>query len=110
MKFILKRHKSKDKFSFTLVEGNKTILKSQMYASKRNAMTGINAVIKNAPLERRYDIRQSKDGRWYFNLKAANGKIVATSTFFKTEEELEDVKKMLKDEIENATIEYIEEE
>ncbi len=110
MKFILKRHKSKDKFSFTLVEGNKTILKSQMYASKRNAMTGINAVIKNAPLERRYDIRQSKDGRWYFNLKAANGKIVATSTFFNTEEELEDIKKMLKEEIENATIEYIEEE
>ncbi len=110
MKFILKRHKSKNKFSFTLVDGNRTILKSQMYASKRNALTGINAVIKNAPLERRYDIRQTKDGRWYFNLKAANGKIIATSTFFKTREELEEVKKRLKEEIENASIEYVEED
>ncbi len=110
MKFILKRHRDKEKFSFVLVDDNgKTILKSQMYASKRNAMTGINAVIKNAPLERRYDIRETKDGRYYFNLKAANGKIVATSVIFKTKEELEEVKKRLKDEIIKAKIEYVEE-
>ncbi len=109
MKVILKRHREKEKFSFVFVDGNKTILKSQMYASKRNALTGVNAVIKNASLDRRYDRKQSKDGRWYFNLKAANGKIVGTSPLFKTEEEMEDAIKLLKEKAFNAPIEYREE-
>ncbi len=109
MKVILKRHKDKEKFSFVFVEDNRTILKSQMYASKRNAMTGINAVMKNASLERRYEVKKSKDGRFYFNLKAANGKVVGTSPLFKTEEELEDAIKLLKEKAFNAPIEYIEE-
>ncbi|NPA54528.1 MAG: YegP family protein [Aquificae bacterium] len=109
MKVVLKRHKDKEKFSFVFVEGGKTILKSQMYASKRNAMTGINAVMKNSPLDRRYERKQSKDGRWYFNLKAANGKVVGTSPFFKSEEEMEDTIKLLKEKAYNAPIEYVEE-
>ncbi len=109
MKVILKRHLGKDKFSFLFVEDDKTILKSQLYASKRNAMTGINAVIKNSPLNRRYELREAKDGRWYFNLKAANGKIVGTSPMFKTKEEAEEAIQLLKDKAYSASIEYVEE-
>ncbi len=109
MKVILKRHSDKDKFSFTFVEGDRTLLKSQLYASKRNAMTGINAVMKNASLDRRYSLKEAKDGRWYFNLKASNGKIVGTSPMFKTKKEAQDAINLLKEKAYSASIEYVEE-
>ncbi|KKK74959.1 hypothetical protein LCGC14_2878540 [marine sediment metagenome] len=55
------------------------LIKSEGYKSKRGKNVGINSVVKNSKLRRRYVIKQAKDGRWYFILKAGNGKTIGSS-------------------------------
>lgn len=59
-----------------------TLLRSETYESKASAESGIASVRKNAILPERYDPQQASDGRFYFNLKAANHQIIGTSPMF----------------------------
>lgn len=34
----------------------------------------------------KFDLQESTDGKWYFNLKAENGHIIATSEMYETEQ------------------------
>ncbi len=73
------------KFSFVLNAANgETILRSQTYESKSSAEGGIASVQANSPLDERYDRETAKDGRPYFNLKAANGQVIGTSQMYAT--------------------------
>lgn len=55
------------------------LLKSEGYAAKSSCQNGIESVKKNAPLDGRYD-RKNSTSQYSFNLKAANGEIIATSS------------------------------
>jgi uncharacterized protein len=73
----------KSQFSFVLKAGNgEVILRSQQYASKTSAVTGIASVQANSPLASRYEPLVASDGRDYFNLKAANGQVIGTSQMY----------------------------
>ncbi|MCH9812679.1 MAG: YegP family protein [Epsilonproteobacteria bacterium] len=87
MKVILKKSDKAEPFSFSFVDGEKTIVRSENYKAKANCVNGIESVKKNSQEESRYELNSAKDGRFYFNLKAVNGQIVGTSPMFKTEKE-----------------------
>ena len=74
----------KGQYSFVLKAGNaETILRSEQYESKASAENGIASVQKNSPTAERFDRKDASDGRFYFNLKAANHQIIGTSQMYK---------------------------
>lgn len=70
-------------FHFVLKAGNgEVILRSETYESKASAETGIASVQKNSPLDERYERKDAVNGKFYFNLKAANHQIIGTSQMY----------------------------
>jgi len=73
-------------FSFVLKAGNgEVVLRSQVYASKAAAQTGVASVQANCAQDERFERLTAKDGRPYFNLKAANGQVIGTSQMYASE-------------------------
>lgn len=62
------------------------ILASQGYASKSSCQNGIDSVKRNAPDDGRFERKEAKDGRFYFNLTATNGQIIGSSQMYKSEQ------------------------
>ena len=74
---------SNSRYYFHLVAGNhETILSSQSYQTRTASLGGVLSVLDNAGTARRYDVRQAASGDFYFNLKAANGKVIGTSEMY----------------------------
>lgn len=73
----------KGQFHFVLKAGNgEVILRSETYETKAAAETGIASVQKNSPLDERYERKEAVNGKFYFNLKAANHQIIGTSQMY----------------------------
>ena len=76
----------KGQFHFVLKAGNaETILSSETYESKGAAENGIASVQTNAANDERYACNTAKNGKFYFNLKAANHQIIGSSQMYATE-------------------------
>jgi uncharacterized protein YegP (UPF0339 family) len=76
----------KEQYSFVLKAANaQVILRSQQYAAKASAQGGIASVQTNCALDDRYELATASDGRFYFNLKAANSQVVGTSQMYADE-------------------------
>ena len=72
--------KSSDQFKFNLkADNHETILTSERYVTKAGAQGGIASCQENSPIDARYDRLSARDGKPYFNLKAANGQVIGTS-------------------------------
>ncbi|WP_149241483.1 YegP family protein [Dyadobacter sp. 32] len=72
-------------FQFNLKADNgQTILSSEGYSSKASCMNGIESVKKNSPDDARYEKNTSKNGKYYFNLKATNGQIIGSSEMYES--------------------------
>jgi uncharacterized protein len=85
MGLFLVKKSSDSKYYFELkADNNETILVSEMYQSKANAKLGIKSVKTNAHKKSAYSVASSNDGMVYFNLKAANGKVIGTSETYDT--------------------------
>lgn len=70
-------------FHFVLKAGNaETILSSELYKSVESARNGIASVQTNSPDASRYEKNESSNGKWYFNLKAANHQVIGTSQMY----------------------------
>ena len=83
-KFVIKE--AKTGFMFNLKAGNgEIILSSEMYKAKASCMNGIASVKKNAADEAKYDLKQSENGKWHFNLKAANYQVIGSSQMYASE-------------------------
>jgi uncharacterized protein len=80
--------KAKDgQFYFHLKASNgQIIMSSEMYKEKGSAENGIASVKKNAAADASYERKDTKNGQFMFNLKAANHQIVGTSETYKTTE------------------------
>ena len=78
--------KSKDKkgeFRFNLHAGNgQVILSSEGYKTAASRDNGIASVQKNSQDDARYEDRETKSGKPYFVLKAANGQVIGTSEIY----------------------------
>ena len=85
-------------FQFVLKAGNgQVILTSEAYTTKAACDNGIESVKKNSQDDARFDRLESKSGKPYFNLKAANGQNIGTSEMYESvaarENGIESVKK-----------------
>lgn len=76
--------KSSDgQFRFVLKAGNaETILTSELYQSKPSVMNGIASIQANCSNDDRYDRKEAANGKFFFNLKAANHQIIGTSQMY----------------------------
>ena len=73
-------------YRFVLKAGNgEIILTSELYKAKASAENGIESVQKNSPEDARYDRLEAKNGKAYFNLKAANHQVIGTSQLYASE-------------------------
>ncbi|MFY0481364.1 YegP family protein [Flavobacterium sp. PLA-1-15] len=72
-------------FQFVLKAGNgQVILSSEGYTTKANCENGIASVKTNSQVATRFDKLESKNGKFYFNLKATNGQIIGTSQMYES--------------------------
>ena len=67
-------------FRFRLKASNgQNILASEGYKTRASCVNGIESVKKNAPDDARYERKETKAGKFSFNLKAANHQVIGTS-------------------------------
>lgn len=72
-------------YYFSLKAGNgEKILSSEGYTSKASCQNGIDSVKVNAKNDGNYDRKTSTNGKYYFNLKTANGEIIGTSEMYES--------------------------
>lgn len=84
-KFEIFRSDRNQQFYFRLRASNgKNILSSEGYTAKASCEKGVDSVKRNAPLNERYEKKDSPDN-YRFNLKAANGEIIGRSEGYTTE-------------------------
>lgn len=85
MKALLKKSSAAEPFSFSFVnDEGKMVLRSENYKAKDSASKGINSVKKNCTEDKRYVLKESTNGMYFFNVKSANGQVVATSAMYPT--------------------------
>lgn len=79
--------KSSDgQFRFVLKAGNgEIILTSELYTTKSAAENGIASVRTNSPLDERYEKKTASNGKYHFNLKAANHQVIGSSQLYASE-------------------------
>ncbi len=83
-KFVISTRKNGE-FQFNLKAGNgEVILASEGYAAKTSALNGIESVRNNASDDNRYERKESKSGKFMFNLKARNGQVIGTSELYES--------------------------
>lgn len=67
--------------------GRRAILTSRRYETIGAAQGGIESVRDNAASDERYERLMARSGHPYFNLKAADGRIIGTSVMFASPQE-----------------------
>ena len=83
--FEVKKAKDGQSF-FHLKAGNgEIILASEMYKAKESAVKGIESVKKNSSHTERFEKLTSKNGKFYFVLKAANNQVIGNSEMYEAE-------------------------
>lgn len=81
---------SDGQYRFVLKAGNgEVILTSELYKTKASAQNGIESVQRNSPEDNRYERLEAKNGKPYFNLKAANYQVIGTSQLYSSEQSRE---------------------
>ncbi|TAG76188.1 MAG: DUF1508 domain-containing protein [Burkholderiales bacterium] len=80
--------KSSDgQFRFVLKAGNsETILTSELYQAKASAENGIASVQTNCGNNDRFEKKTAANGKFMFNLKAANHQVIGTSQMYASED------------------------
>lgn len=70
---------------FRLKAGNgQTILASEGYKQKASCKNGIESVRKNSQDDNRFERKDTKAGKFMFNLRARNGQVIGTSESYNT--------------------------
>ena len=99
---------AKTEYRFRLKASNgQTILGSEGYASKAGCMSGIQAVRENSQHDQRFERKQSKNAKHYFNLKATNGQIIGTSELYEATSGMENGIASVKTNAPKAAIEEV---
>ena len=78
---IYEGNDSKHYFRLTARNGQ-NILSSQGYASKASCKNGIDSVKNNGTSADRFEVKVASDGKYYFNLLAANQQVIGKSQMY----------------------------
>jgi uncharacterized protein len=82
--FEIKKAKDGQYYFHLKASNGQIILASEMYKEKASAENGIASVKKNSPNDASYERKDTKNGQYMFNLKAANHQIIGTSETYKS--------------------------
>ena len=83
-KFVISTRKNGE-FQFNLKAGNgEIILTSEGYTAKTSCLNGVESVRKNASDDSRYERKEAKNGKFFFNLKAGNGQVIGNSELYES--------------------------
>ena len=104
MEVILKKSEASEPFTFRFMSEDKVLIKSENYKAKKSALNGIESVKTNSQVDKRYELKESKNGKFFFNIKATNGQVVGTSSLFATEDERTEAMELLKNESPDASL------
>lgn len=90
MKFEIFKSKSGEEFYFRLKSANgQSLIGSEGYTSKAACKNGIESVKKNSQREEAFQKKESANGKYYFNLLAANHQVIARSQMYQSKQGLE---------------------
>ena len=79
---------SDGQFRFVLKgDHGQALLVSELYRTKQSAQGGIAALQKNCPSDAHYEKKVASNGKFFFNLKAANHQVIANSQMYTTEQD-----------------------
>ena len=107
-KFVVTKN-DRGQFHFSLKANNgQVILSSQEYSSKAACENGIESVRTNAADDSKFERKEAKDGRPYFNLKAANAQIIGSSQMYSSEDAMENGIESVKSNAPDASVEMAE--
>ena len=97
-KYFFEIKKNKDNFFYFQLKNkeDKILLKSGSFTQKTNCQKGVKSVIRNSKNEFRFEVEHIYDEKWIVILKAGNGKRIAYSQYFDTEEEAKNFTEDLK--------------
>ncbi len=99
---------AKSEYRFRLKAGNgQNILASEGYKAKASCMNGIESVQKNSQDDSKFERKESKNGKHYFNLKATNGQVIGTSEMYEATSGMENGIASVKKNAPIATIEEV---
>lgn len=88
--FEIFQSEKNNKFYFNLKAGNgQVILSSQGYESLAGAENGVKSVMTNAADDSKFERKTAANGKFHFNLKAANGQIIGSSQMYASESGME---------------------
>ena len=65
------------------------ILTSEGYKTKAACLNGVESVKKNSQEDARYERKEAKNGKPYFNLKATNGQVIGASQMYSSVKTME---------------------
>ena len=70
-------------FYFRLkAKNHQVILASEGYKTKASCKNGIKSVQKNAASESSFNLKEAKNGKFYFTLDAKNGEVIGSSQMY----------------------------
>lgn len=78
-KFEVKQSKANKPYFVLRAKNDKIILTSEEYESRGSTVKGINSVRKNSTDPQMYQKFVGEDGKYYFNLRAKNNKVIGVS-------------------------------
>lgn len=95
-------------FRFRLKASNgQNILASEGYKSKSSCKNGVDSVKKNAADDARYERKETKAGKYAFNLKSGNHQVIGTSQSYTTVDSRDNGIASVKSSAPDATVEDI---
>ncbi len=93
-------------FRFRLKSSDgKNLLGSEGYKKKASCANGIESVKKNSGDDAKYERKESKSGKFSFNLKAVNAQVIAVSQSFGSADERNTCIATVKNDAPSATVE-----
>lgn len=105
-KFIISQ-RTNNEYQFNLKAGNyQVILTSEGYSTKDACENGIESVKKNGLSDENFDRRESKNEKFYFNLKAGNGQIIGKSEMYESKAAMENGIESVKKNVVGASLEH----
>ncbi len=82
-KFVINNGNGAYRFNL-LADNQQVILTSESYTTKAACKNGIASVKTNAPQDGQYEKLEAKNGKFYFNLLAANSQVIGVSQMYES--------------------------
>lgn len=96
---VIKKSDVKDPFSFSFVnQAGISVVGSERFSTKLDALSGIEAVRRYCADSSCYELKNSSDGKYFFEIKSKRGETIATSALFTTPELRDEAIELMKKE------------